>query len=98
MCDPKRNRRGNIHWTDEQSDAIRATLYHIRERLWIDLGQCGADPEVRRVAFNSVMESFDAIWSEGQRMPYKDKTSRQQTIERRAQVIDITPRFKRYLS
>ena len=97
MCDPKRNRRGNIHWTDEQGDAIRAAVYHIRERIRIDLAQCGASPEVRVVAFNSVMESFNAIWSEGQRMPYEDKTPRQQTIEKRAQVIDITPRFKRYL-
>ena len=98
MCDPKRNRRGNIHWTDEQGDAVRATLYHIRERLRVDLAQCGASPEVRVVAFNSVMASFSAIWGEGQRMPFEEKTPRQQNIERRAQVIDITPRFKSYLS
>jgi len=97
MCDQKRNRRGNIHWTDEQGDAIRATLYHIRERLLIDLGQYGASQEVRRVVFNSVMESFSAIWGEGQRMPYEDKAPRQQTFERKAQVVDITPRFKQYL-
>lgn len=98
MCDPKRNRRGNIHWTDEQGDAVRATLYHIRERLRVDLAQCGASPEVRVVAFNSVMASFAAIWDEGQRRPFEEKSPRQQTIEKRAQVIDITPRFKSYLS
>lgn len=98
MCDPRCNRRGNVHWTDEQGDAIRATLYHIRERLLIDLGQYGASQEVRRVVFESVMASFDAIWDEGKRMPYGDKTPRQKTIERRAQVIDITPRFQNYLS
>jgi hypothetical protein len=98
MCDPKRNRRGNIHWTDEQGDAIRATLYHIRERLLIDLSHAGVTHEQRMIAFESVMRSSSAIWGEGQRRPFEDKTPRQQTHERRAQVIDITPRFKSYLS
>ena len=98
MCDPRRNKRGNIHWTDEQGDAIRAALYHVRERLLIDTAHAGASAELRSIVFESVMSSFNAIWTEGQHRPFEDKTPRQQTAERRAQVIDITPKIKSYLA
>ena len=94
---PKINQQGNLHLPEEQIDVLRKLLWRTRDRLRIDLAQCGADHDTRNVAIESCTAAFHAVLDEGKEMPFEDKTPKQQTFARRAKVIDITPRFQEYL-
>lgn len=92
------NRRGNYHWTRGEREVLRKTIYAIRDRIQIDLSQAGAGHELSCIARCSIQNAWSAIYEAGRYRKPEEKTERQLTYERRAQVIDITPRFQNYLS
>lgn len=95
---PKITREGNLHWTEDQVDAMRILWRRTRERVKIDLAQYGAGHDVRTVAFESCHTAFYAVLDHGIEIPFEVKTPKQQAATRRAEVIDITPRFREYLT
>lgn len=92
------NKRGNYHWTQGEMECLRKTLREIRERVRIDMSQAGAGHELSWIALFSVDRAWNAIWEAGRYRKPEEKTERQLAYERRAEVIDITPRFQNYLS
>ena len=98
ISEDKINKRGNYHWTRGECEVLRETLYAIRERIQIDLSQAGAGHDLSWIARHSVDRAWNAIWEAGRYRKPEEKTERQLTYERKAQVIDITPRFQNYLS
>lgn len=92
------NKRGNYHWTRGECEVLHKTMYAIRERIQIDLSQAGAGHDLSLIAWHSVDRAWNAIWEAGRYRKPEEKTERQLTYERKAQVIDITPRFQNYLS
>ena len=92
------NKRGNYHWTQGELEVLRKTKFAIRERIQIDLSQAGAGHDLSWIAWYSVQQAWTAIYEAGRYRKPEEKTARQLTHERRAQVIDITPRFQNYLT
>ncbi len=92
------NKRGNYHWTQGELEVLRKTVRAISERVRIDMSQAGAGHELSWIALFSVKQSFSTILETGRYRKPEEKTERQLTYERKAQVIDITPRFQNYLS
>lgn len=95
---PKINQQGNRRWSKEQKDAMRTLWLRTRDRLAIDLAQCGANYDTRTVASESCYAAFSETLNCGKEMPFDDKTESQQAFARMAKVIDITPRFREYLT
>lgn len=92
------NKRGNYRWTRGETACLSRALREIRERVRIDMSQAGAGHELSWIALFSVDRAWNAVWEAGRYRKPEEKTPRQLTHERKAQVIDITPRFQNYLS
>ena len=92
------NKRGNYHWTRGEIRVLSKAKSAIRERVWIDLSQAGAGHELTCIASCSIQNAWTEIYDAGRYRKPEEKTARQLTHERKAQVIDITPRFHKYLS
>lgn len=91
------NKRGNYHWTRGEREVLRKTMHAIGDRIQIDLSQAGAGHDLRRIAWCSVQQAWTSIYETGRYRRPEEKTSRQLTHERKAQIIDITPHFQNYL-
>lgn len=86
---PKITREGNLHWTKDQMDAMRALRRSMETRLRVDLARCGAAHNVIDVMRESCSTSFHDLWCYGKEQPHETKTPLQQAYSSKARVIDI---------
>lgn len=86
---PKINRKGNLNWSKEQVDAMRALRRDMETRLRVDLARSGANQKIMDVVRESCIQSFHAATSLGEERPHEAKTPLQQAYSRKSRVIDI---------
>ena len=86
---PKITREGNLHWTEDQMDAMRTLRGSMETRLRVDLVRCGVDRRILDVMQESCSASYFDVRCYGKEQPHENKTPLQQACSRKARVIDI---------